>query len=117
MDITTNSALAICEILVDFDFARVKKTMEAVNWKWELPKILNDDPGDNPGPDIMTERTPTEIEMKRKVFHLLVETINSEEGKYDGGFETQFKWKDESKTSFSVSLQFIPEDIKITTKI
>lgn len=117
MEIGVNQIMSISEILVDFDFNKVAKTMEATNWKWELPKILNDDPGENPPNDMMTKRAPTEVEMRRTVFRLLMEAITKEESCYEGGFEVKFSWDNPEKTSFSIALQFVAEDIEISSHI
>jgi len=116
MEIQFNQVMSMCEVLMDFDFSRVTKTMEATNWKWELPKLLNDEPGDDPPPDMMTNRVPTEIEMKRQVFQLMMKAFAEENTQYAGGFEAKFEWDNKEKTSYTISVQFISEDIKITNK-
>ena len=116
MKIGINEIMTVNDILVEFDFEKVGKIMEAVKWNWELPKLLNDDPGESPSKDIMTMRSPTGIEMRRAVRELLVSAITNEKNEDDGGFEVVFKWVDEKKTKYSVTLNFVPEDMTITTE-
>lgn len=116
MKIGINEIMTVNDILVEFDFEKVGKIMEAVKWNWELPKLLNDDPGESPSKDIMTMRSPTGIEMRRAVRELIVSAITNEKNEDDGGFEVVFKWVDEKKTKYSVTLNFVPEDMTITTE-
>ena len=115
MKIGINEVMTINEIMREFDFEKVSQIMEAIKWKWELPKLLNDDPGDNPPADQMTHRAPTAIEMRRAVNMLLLEAFMKETNTSDGGFEVLFSWVDDKKKKFTVTLNFVPEDITITT--
>lgn len=115
MNIGTNEIMTINDILVNFDFEKVGKIMETVGWKWELPKLLNDDPGDSPPKDTMTMRAPTGIEMRRTVRELIASAMADETNTDAGGFEVVFKWTDKEKKRFSVTLNFVPEDMTITT--
>ena len=115
MNIGTNEIMTINDILVNFDFEKVGKIMETVGWKWELPKLLNDDPGDSPPKDTMTMRAPTGIEMRRTVRELIASAMTDETDTDAGGFEVVFKWTDKEKKRFSVTLNFVPEDMTITT--
>ena len=115
MNIGTNEIMTINDILVNFDFEKVGKIMETVGWKWELPKLLNDDPGESPPKDTMTMRAPTGIEMRRTVRELIASAMTDETDTDAGGFEVVFKWTDKEKKRFSVTLNFVPEDMTITT--
>ena len=114
MKIDRNEIMTILQVLVNFDFNRVRKCMEALGMTWKLPKEVYSDRSDWQESQ-MTNRIPTDIEMHNLANKLLFKAINEElEVVNVNGMEARFEWRDEKATKYELGLFFIPEDVTIT---
>ncbi len=115
MKIGQNEIMAVLQVILNFDFHRVRRCMEALGMTWKLPKAINTERTDWQA-DQLVDRMPTDIEMhntaSRLLFRVMEEDLISAS---DNGFEARFEWTDEKATKFDLMLNFVPEDITIST--
>jgi len=114
MKIDKNELMALLQVIVNFDFNRVRKCMEALGITWELPIEINSERSDWPK-EQMTRRVPTDIEMHNLAHKILFKAMYDELASVNvNGIEARFDWTDEKRTKFEIGLFFIPEDITIS---
>lgn len=114
MKVEKNEIMTVLQVLVNFDFDRVRKCMEAIGATWNLPKEINSE-RTNWQPEQMVDRIPTDIEMHSVAHNLLFDAIQKELASITAkGFEARFDWTDEKHTKYDLSLFFIPEDVTIS---
>ena len=117
MKVNNNEIMTVLQVIINFDFNKVRKCMEALGATWKLPKELNSE-RTNWQPEQMTDRMPTDIEMHSVAYNLLFKAIQEELASITTkGFEARFEWMDEKHTKYDLSLNFVPEDVTISATI
>lgn len=75
---------AISQVLIDFDFRKVRRVMEFLDWKWAIPEAEND----------IEFRIPSEVEIKEMAYKLMKEAVKGKRSISSGGLEVIFNTDD-----------------------
>lgn len=84
---------AINDVMDEFDFHKVQKIMETLDWKWALEDAL---------------RVPTESEVRKFARRLLEDAIKRNSTMASGGFKAKY-----IKKYNELSLKFVVEEVCI----
>lgn len=99
----------MCDIFDCFDFDKVHRCMEALDWKWAgLPEFANEDYGPG-GTEDLCMRTPTLDEIKSRAAKILYDAYSEKVTIKSGGFRAAYEYY-EDDDEYVLTLSFEIDD-------